>query len=147
MCKTISNQLPKSIVVLRRLHRYFDAMGVGASSLCAIHCMLMPFVVACLPMFGLQFMHHDDVHPFLAGFVVFFGITSIVPGYRKHKECAILMSMAVGLALVLLATFVIEPTLGGQWEMLVITAGNFLVVLAHVRNQKLLNSIHKEITL
>lgn len=135
MCKTASE---------KSMHLYLDVLGVGASSLCAVHCLLMPLIVALLPMCGLRFLHEEAIHPFLAGFVVFFALTSIVPGYRKHRECATLMSMAVGLSLVLLATFVIEPALGEYWEMLVITAGNILLVIAHVRNQQNLSKFRRE---
>lgn len=154
MCKTDSKPFLNSVVASQHLHLYLDVLGIGASSLCVIHCLLMPLVLA-LPMCGIQFLHDGAVHPFLAGFVVMFGLTSILPGYRKHRECATLMAMALGLSLVLLATFVIEPALGEHWEMLVITAGNFLIVSAHIRNQlklsslrtesrRLLNSIQKE---
>lgn len=103
----------------------------------------MPFIIAALPMLGLQSLREGQVHPLLAGFVVFFAITSIVPGYRKHKECATLISMIIGLALVLLATFVIEPHMGETSEMIVITVGNLLLVLAHIRNQRQLSQLVK----
>ncbi len=128
-----------------RYHLFLDTLGVGASSLCAVHCLLMPFIIASLPMLGLQSLREGEVHPLLAGFVMFFAITSIVPGYRKHKECSTLISMVIGLALVLLATFVIEPNMGETSEMIVITIGNLLLVLAHVKNQRQLSALKKSL--
>jgi hypothetical protein len=35
-----------------------DALGVSASILCAIHCAILPLVVASLPIFGVNIVHN-----------------------------------------------------------------------------------------
>lgn len=107
----------------------------------AVHCFLTPFIFTLLPLFGLRCWNDELMHPLLAAFVLTFGLTSIIPGYRKHKECSILFAMLTGLALVLLATFYVEAAFGESWELPVITLGNALVISAHFFNRRQLSKL------
>lgn len=123
--------------------QFMDTLGVGASSLCAVHCMLAPAILAFLPAVNGRFVHSDGTHHFLAFWVVFFCMAAIVPGYLKHKRSAVLTLMVVGLSLVLYATFVAGRALGESWEIPIITCGNLSVIGAHLLNRKLsCNSEH-----
>jgi len=84
--------------------------------------------------------HEDLTHYILAGFVVVFCLFAIVPGYKRHHQKEVLAGMLVGLGLVLFATFIAEPYLGELWEMPLITLGNLVVVVTHLRNRKLVSA-------
>jgi len=45
-----------------------DTLGIAASSLCLVHCLAMPFLIAALPFLGLQFLEGNFAHRLLAGF-------------------------------------------------------------------------------
>jgi hypothetical protein len=118
-----------------------DTLGIIASGLCLVHCLLLPLVVLALPALGSHVMHDDRTHYFLAFFVTIFCLTAVVPGYLRHSDKWVLTSMTAGLCLVLFATFA-SAMLGELWEIPLITAGNLLVVGAHLQNRKLLACTH-----
>jgi uncharacterized YccA/Bax inhibitor family protein len=118
-----------------------DNLGILASAICVAHCLALPGFAFALPVFGASMTGNEDVtHTVLALFVVAFCLFAIVPGYRQHRQPAVLVGMIAGLSLVLFATFAVEPLLGHAWEMPIITIGNFIVMSTHLRNRKLLST-------
>lgn len=109
-----------------------DVLGIGASGLCAVHCLVMPFVLSALPFLSNGMLSEETVHWSLAGFVVTFCFMGILPGYLQHRKHRVLMPMLFGLTLVLLATFVLDESM----ELPVITLGNALVITSHFLNRK-----------
>src|SRR3546814_19139288 len=79
-----------------------DRVGATASFLCAIHCALLPFVLALLPLVGLELLAD---HRFERGFVMFacaLALVALVRGFRRHTHPLPLLLAAPGLALLLL---------------------------------------------
>jgi len=108
-----------------------DVLGIGASGLCAIHCLVMPFVISALPFLGTG-VSEEAVHWTLAGFVITFCFMGILPGYFQHHKHRVLYPMLCGLTLVLLATFCLDEAM----ELPVITLGNALIITSHFLNRK-----------
>jgi|SRR5271170_1594371 len=117
--------------------KLLDMLGVGASSLCAVHCVLTPLIIGFLPAISARFLSNQTAHQFLAFWVIFFCLTAIVPAYLRHKRASILTLMIVGLSLVLFATYFAAKTVGESWELPCITLGNFTLIAAHLKNRKL----------
>ncbi|PWK85273.1 MerC domain-containing protein [Fulvimonas soli] len=110
-----------------------DRIGATASFLCAIHCAALPFVLALLPLVGLEFLAD---HRFERGFVVFacaLALLSLGNGYRRHHRPLALMLALPGLALLLLGVTVAEDYSIGLHSVLV-TCGGLLVAGAHFVN-------------
>src|SRR5271170_4584187 len=125
-CTSLPGALLKSV----------DCLGVGASSLCAVHCFLMPFIIAGLSMIGVHFIQHDTTHMVLAFFVLFFCLTAVIPGYKRHGNKKVVATMFAGVSLVMFATFVAESIFGEAGELPIMTLGNALVIAAHLLNRK-----------
>ena len=119
-----------------------DSLGILASSLCLVHCAMMPLVIAALPCIGLQFLAGNLAHRVLALFVIVFALVAVLPGYLKHRKTHVLIAMSVGLVLVLTATFAAANVWGERSELPLITVGNLIVVAAHMMNRKLCNCNH-----
>lgn len=114
-----------------------DLAGVFASSLCMVHCLVMPIILALLPVLARPLMEHDCLHIGLAGFVLFFCVCAYLPGYMKHKDRRLLYVGAAGLALVFFATF--QARYWGEIaEVVILTMGNLLIVFGHLLNRYLL---------
>lgn len=120
----------------RRL-RLLDNLGIAASSLCLVHCLALPIVLTFLPLLGWQFLLRHETHRLLAAFVVSFALMAVVPGYLKHRSRFVLAGMVAGVIAVLLATFWLGSLPDDRYELPLITAGNLLVVAAHLRNRAL----------
>lgn len=122
-------------IPLRR--RLLDRFGAYGSLLCAVHCALLPILLALLPSLGLASVLGDT---FERGFVVFatlLGLFSVVWGYRRHRAVRALWLLIPGL--VLLWTGVLYRPLHESllWHAISMTAGGTLVAFAHLANLRL----------
>lgn len=121
-----------------------DRIGAAASFLCAIHCALLPFVLALLPLIGLEFLAS---HSFERGFVMFacaLALFSLVRGYRRHRLSQPLAFALPGLTLLLLGVTVAEGYSIVVHSVLV-TLGGLLVAFSHflnLRADRLLDHVH-----
>jgi hypothetical protein len=124
----------------------WDFLGIGASSLCTVHCLALPLIAGSLPFFGLGYLAGHSMHKLLAFSVMLFCLCAIVPGYLRHKHRTVLVAMASGLSLVLFATFFSQATLGQAWELPLISLGNVLLIGSHLANRKLFKCNHQVCT-
>lgn len=132
--------LHPEVVRTRRKWLDSDSFGIAAAAICLVHCLAFPVVAMSLPVLAANSAQEDLTHYALAGFVAAFCAFAIVPGYKRHRRKDVLAAMIIGVGLVMFATFIAQPLLGHVWEMPLITAGNFIVVAAHLRNRKLLST-------
>ncbi|MGN2244432.1 MerC domain-containing protein [Frateuria sp. GZRR33] len=113
-----------------------DRFGALASFLCAIHCAALPFVLAVLPLVGLEFLAD---HRFERAFVVFacaLALVTLVKGYRRHRRPGSLLLAFPGLSLLLLGVTVAERYPIALHSVLV-TCGGLLLASAHFVNLRL----------
>lgn len=113
-----------------------DRVGAMASFLCAIHCALLPFVLALLPLLGLEFLAD---HRFERIFVLCACVLAsfvLVRGYRRHRQSLPLRLAAPALAMLLLGVIYINGSLLILHSVLV-TCGGLLLAAAHFVNLRL----------
>ena len=113
-----------------------DRFGATASFLCAVHCALLPFVIAILPALGLGFLAD---HAIERGFVVFactLATTMLALGYRRHGSTKALSVLFPGIAL-LLAGVLIDFERAATLHAVLVACGGTLVALAHIVNLRL----------
>jgi hypothetical protein len=112
-----------------KYHINWDALGIGASLACAIHCALLPLFLTSLPLFGVNIIHNIF---FEAGMIVLsllIGIYSLYHGYKKHhhSQLPITLFFAGFIFLVLKQFFVHYLT----WLLI---PAVILIVSAHLLN-------------
>ncbi|MEO9080386.1 MAG: MerC domain-containing protein [Rhodanobacter sp.] len=116
-----------------RWWRMADRIGAVASFLCAIHCALLPFVLALLPLVGLEFLAD---YRFERGFVMFacaLALVALVRGFRRHQQPLPLLLAIPGLALLLLGvTFAENYSI--ILHSVLVTCGGLLLAGAHFVN-------------
>jgi hypothetical protein len=125
--------LPK----LRHPTPLLDRLGATGSLLCAIHCALLPILIALLPSLGIAVWLGEG---FEQGFVVFaslFGLAVLAWSYRRHRTLRALALLVPGL--VALWTAVLFPPLHHSLvpHAVAMTFGGTLVGLAHLANLRL----------
>jgi hypothetical protein len=119
------------------LHRWVDSLGSAGATLCAIHCALLPFALALLPVLGLGILASRE---FEVGFVLFattVGIASLWHGYRRHRAYHAMALLIPGLIAVwagVFAPFLHESVIGHAVAM---SIGGTLVAVAHLVNMRL----------
>ena len=110
-----------------------DRVGATASFLCAIHCALLPFVLAALPLLGLEFLAD---HRFERGFVMFacaLALIALIRGFRRHQHPLPLMLAIPGLTLMLLGV-TWGDSLSPILHSALVTSGGLLLASAHFVN-------------
>lgn len=85
-----------------------DKLGIGFSSLCAIHCLLTPIFLLLLPTLGEAF-HHDEIHLIFFLLVAPLALLSFYKTSRAHKKHAPIALGAIGTFLLLLPLVLHEP--------------------------------------
>ena len=64
----------------------WDALGVGASVACAIHCALLPLVLTSLPLFGVNIINNNAFEFFMIGVAFCIGAFTLYHGFKKHHK-------------------------------------------------------------
>lgn len=116
--------------------RFADRFGATASLLCAVHCALLPLVIAILPALGLSFLaDHRFEHAFIV-FASVLALTTLLFGARRHQHLRAFWFLLPGIAL-LLAGIVVEFEESAVLHAVLVALGGSLVALAHVTNLRL----------
>ena len=112
-----------------------DLSGVICSSLCLAHCLLLPMLLATgtLGAAG-ALLASEQIHLMLLVPVILLAAMSFPGGYRRHGR----MLPSV-LALAGLTGLVLALLLGEATETLLTSIGAGLLMIAHLKNRKLLN--------
>src|SRR3546814_5117753 len=82
-----------------RLHAFLDRFGATGSLICAVHCALLPLVLAAIPSLGLSEWLGDGFELAFVVFATSVGVFSLVYGYRRHRRIRALGLLLAGLAL------------------------------------------------
>jgi hypothetical protein len=110
-----------------------DRLGATASFLCAVHCALLPFVIALLPLIGLGFLaDHRFERVFVACAAALASVT-ILTAWRRHRRLHALFLLVPGIAL-LLTGIVIDISAHEWMHTALVVCGGVLVASAHVVN-------------
>ncbi|QIL21206.1 MerC domain-containing protein [Thermomonas sp. HDW16] len=121
----------------RTQHRLLDRLGATGSLLCALHCALLPLLIALLPTLGLGGVLDERFEQAFVLFATLVGGYSVLSGYQRHRLWQALALMLPGL-LILWLGVLYRPLHESVWpHALVMTLGGTLVGLAHLANLKL----------
>jgi hypothetical protein len=118
-----------------------DRIGITATSLCALHCILLPVLLPALPLLGLSFLaDHAWEHVFLI-FTAILGSVALYSGYKRyhHKRYPFYL-LILGVAI-----YWIKHDYAIELEPYFIFSGAALIIAAHFINLKLCND-HKKCT-
>jgi hypothetical protein len=110
---------------------WLDSLAVGASAVCLVHCLALPFVIAAMPALASVLDVPIRFHLMMLILALPISGIALVAGFRRHG--AVLPAIAGGFGLVLLAVgslLLSMPTL----ETGLIVVGGLLLAGAHIKN-------------
>jgi hypothetical protein len=117
-----------------RTYNRLDRAGMTASSLCAIHCLLMPLVVALLPIAGIRWLASEQAEWVMVGISVMIGLASLLPSYiRHHRRKAALIVFIMGVLFILIGRTLFAGA--EQVEPFLVIYGALAVAASHVINK------------
>src|SRR5690242_3810824 len=128
----------------RRFTTLVDRIGATASLLCAVHCALLPFVLALLPLIGLEFLAGHTFERIFVACAAALACASILVAYRRHRHPQALMLMVPGIVL-LLCGVVIDIDAHLLLHTVAVVCGGVLVASAHATNLMLSHRHHRHV--
>ena len=130
--------MPPVSIRLQRVN--WDVVGVGASTLCVIHCLLLPVVLAFAPTLAHFVPGNEAVHLSLAYLLTGVGILAFRAGYRVHREKFVLVLLMVGIAAVTVGAYAGSLLPSHSWEVAITFTGSAFLIVAHRLNRTLCQS-------
>lgn len=114
-----------------------DRVGAAGSLLCAVHCALVPVLIALAPGLGLGLLGSRG---FEAGFIAFataLALFSLVQGYRRHRVYRAWLFLVPGLLALWSTQWLPELSHEAVTHAVVMTLGGTLIGVAHILNLRL----------
>jgi len=107
----------------------WDAIGIGASLACAIHCALLPLFFSSLPLLGINILHNVqfELGMILLSFMI--GAYSLYHGYKKHHHSYRPMVLFTIGILIMLSRMLFRSI-----EIWLLFPAAFLIIFAHINN-------------
>ena len=121
------------------MQKIIDNLGITISSICAVHCVLLPMIFLIAPY---SFIASHEFHEALIYFILPCAVVSFVLGCRKHKDSRVAIMGTLGIILLGSALLLHDVHHSDQHieelttELNTICGSVFLVV-SHLRNRKL----------
>jgi uncharacterized membrane protein YfcA len=129
------SSVPKSLSKVN-----WDNIGIAASTLCAIHCLLLPIVLAFAPTLAHFLPGDETVHRTLAYLLAAVGLVAFWAAYKVHRRKQVLLLLAIGILGVTVGAYAdfLLPT--HAWEVGITVTGSSFLIAAHYLNRTLCRS-------
>ena len=120
-----------------RIAGWVDKLGSVGAALCAIHCALLPFALALLPMLSLGILASPGFELGFVAFATLLASASLWHGYRHHRAYHAFLLLVPGL--LALWAGILVPVLHHERvpHAIAMSIGGALVALAHLANMRL----------
>lgn len=116
----------------QQVRTMWDKIGFGLSSLCLIHCLILPIFAMALPWMG-GLIDDERIHLLFAAVTVPVALIAFVPGFFRHRRASILMLGLAGASCLLLGS-VGHDLVGHNLAHPLTIVGGFSLVIAHILN-------------
>ena len=127
--------------------RYFDRAAIALSAICIVHCLVVPLLVALLPLAAVALGEAGHFHGLMLWLVIPSSFIGFYLGYREHSRAGFGMLGAVGLGLITVAALLGH----GQWtswlEAGISLLGSLILVRAHWINFQEVRRVHVHVHL
>ena len=117
-----------------------DKFAVSTSTICALHCIGLPFMISVFPAVGTSFFSDEAFHILLLWAVIPLSAFGLVLGCKRHKEYSVLRTGIFGVALLVFAALAGHDLVGETGERVITLIGAGVIAWAHIRNYRLCRS-------
>jgi len=122
-----------------KLTAKLDNIGMTASTLCAIHCAIVPLVFTSLPLVGLGFLANPWVEWSMIILAFIIGVSSISLSYfRTHRKLLPLTLLVTGFLIIIAGHLFITSWI----EAVIVPLGGLTIAAAHFVNYKYAGICH-----
>ena len=113
-----------------------DKIGIWTSSLCAVHCLILPALLPVIPFLGASIFAEHWFEKTILSLSMIIGFWALLTGfYRYHRQLYPLYSLLLGGLI-----YWNKDMFGHDFEPYTVTAGAVLIVASHLLNIRLCKS-------
>jgi hypothetical protein len=124
------------------LSKYFDRVAIALSTICIVHCLAMPFVIALLPITAFAIGGDGHFHALMLWFVVPTSIVGLGLGIRVHRRVDIAALATLAIAALAAAALWGHRAWNPSVEVAVNVAASVVLAVAHWRNFREVRRLH-----
>ena len=118
-----------------------DVSAVGLSSLCLVHCLMLPVVVSVYPATIALTLSDEVFHVFMVLMAIPISVFALFFGCRSHRSYSVALTGALGIGLLLMSAFLPHELAGETGERLLTVSGALSLSVSHILNFRLCRSI------
>jgi uncharacterized membrane protein YfcA len=116
-----------------------DRLGIWASTLCIVHCIVTP-VVLSLSVVSAHFLPSEErTHRTLALLIAMLGVLALIKGYRRHRRLRVVPFMGLGLASIFAGAYFGVRLPSHGTEVVITFVGSCFMIAAHRLNHTFCN--------
>jgi hypothetical protein len=125
------------------ISKYFDRLAIVLSTICIVHCLALPVVVALVPVLALTWGLTDaNFHALMLWFVVPTSVLGFAFGYHAHRGAAIVLTGAAAIAVLAFVALWGHGVWTFATETAVSVAASVVLATAHWRNFRAVRRAH-----
>ena len=123
--------------------RYIDRIAIALSTICIVHCLAMPLLIAALPVLAVAFGTDGHFHALMLWFVVPTSALGFGFGYRVHRMAGIVAAGAAAVLVLALVALWGHEHWNRTVEVGVNVTASLLLAGAHWRNFREVRQRHR----
>lgn len=117
-----------------------DLLGIAASTVCAMHCVLVPTLLVAGTVLPASMLADESFHAAMLWMILPAAIVAFGIGCWRHKDRSVLILGVIGLTGIALAASVLHDIAGELGERIVTFLSAGVLISAHYRNFRLCRS-------
>lgn len=111
-----------------------EVLGACGSTLCALHCLLVPLVLVSGTALPISVLGGESFHRGMLWLVLPAGVVAFSLGCRRHKDRFVVLLGVAGIGGLLLSAVWLHDILGEAGESAATVLSAAVLVAAHIRN-------------
>jgi hypothetical protein len=123
--------------------RYLDRIAISLSTICIVHCLATPLLIAILPVAAIAVGSDGHFHALMLWLVVPTSAVGFSLGYRVHGKLGIVLSGALAVGVLALVAFWGHDAWDPKVEVAVNVAASIVLALAHWQNFREVRRVHR----
>jgi hypothetical protein len=124
------------------LSKYFDRVAIALSTICIVHCLAMPFVIAVLPVAAFTVGGDGHFHSLMLWFAVPTSLLGFGLGFRVHRRADIVLLGAAAIITLAVAALWGHSAWDPSVEVFVNVVASVVLAAAHWRNFREVRRLH-----
>jgi len=119
-----------------------DKAAIGLSFACALHCLMVPLLLAIFPSSTLSGLEDERVHLGLLTLIIPISVFSLTLGCRVHRNLTVVAVGVTGICILCFSALLAHDMGGESLETAGTLLGSGIVALSHALNFKSCRAAH-----